>query len=124
MGLFRFWKGPDINQGLKQFEETPGAVLLDVRSPGEYRQGRLPGSQNLPLQAIDRIGQLASGKGTPLFIYCHSALMLVPYSITTYRSTWTPFSVVVTITPRRSLEAGSIFAIPSAAVGAAMPTTP
>ena len=56
MGLFRFWKGPDINQGLKQFEETPGAVLLDVRSPGEYRQGRLPGSQNLPLQAIDRIG--------------------------------------------------------------------
>ena len=24
MGLFRFWKGPDINQGLKQFEETPG----------------------------------------------------------------------------------------------------
>ena len=60
MGLFRFWKGPDINQGLKQFEETPGAVLLDVRSPGEYRQGCLPGSQNLPLQAIDRIGQLAA----------------------------------------------------------------
>ena len=72
MGLFRFWKGPDINQGLKQFEETPGAVLLDVRSPGEYRQGRLPGSQNLPLQAIDCIGQLAAGKGTPLFVSCHS----------------------------------------------------
>ena len=72
MGLFRFWKGSDINQGLKQFEETPGAVLLDVRSPGEYRQGRLPGSQNLPLQAIDRIGQLAAGKGTPLVVYCHS----------------------------------------------------
>ena len=39
MGFFDFLKGPDINQGVKEYSATDGAVLLDVRTPDEYRQG-------------------------------------------------------------------------------------
>ena len=53
MGFFDFMKGPDINQGVKEYSATDGAVLLDVRTPDEYRQGHIPGSKNVPLQSID-----------------------------------------------------------------------
>ena len=53
MGFFDFLKQPDINQGIKDYESSSSAVLLDVRTPQEYRQGRIPGSRNLPLQNID-----------------------------------------------------------------------
>lgn len=72
MGFFDFLRGSDINQGVKQYSETPGAVLLDVRTPQEYRQGHIPGSQNVPLQEIGRVSTAAAEKSTPLFVYCHS----------------------------------------------------
>ena len=69
MGLFDFLSGPRIDQGVSEFRETPGAVLLDVRTPQEYREGHIPGSRNAPLQTLDRE---AAGKDAPLFVYCHS----------------------------------------------------
>lgn len=71
MGFFDFFKGADINQGVREYSTTPGAVLLDVRTPQEYQAGHIPGSRNLPLQEIRKIGTLA-GPETPLFVYCHS----------------------------------------------------
>ena len=53
MRFFDFLKGPDINQGVKEYSTTDSAVLLDVRTPDEYRQGHIPGSKNVPLQSID-----------------------------------------------------------------------
>lgn len=70
MGLFDFLSGPRIDQGVSEFRETPGAVLLDVRTPQEYREGHIPGSRNAPLQTLDR--EEAAGKDAPLFVYCHS----------------------------------------------------
>ncbi len=52
MGFFDFLKGPDINQGVQEYGAVPGAVLLDVRTPQEYREGHIPGSGNAPLQAL------------------------------------------------------------------------
>ena len=72
MGLLDFLKGPDIDQGVRQFEQTPEAVLLDVRTPGEYGEGRISGSRNLPLQEIGRAEELVPKKDTPLFVYCLS----------------------------------------------------
>ena len=72
MGFFEFLKQPDINQGIKDYQAVPGAVLLDVRTPEEYREGRVPGSKNVPLQAIGQAASVAAGKDTPLFVYCHS----------------------------------------------------
>ena len=52
MGLLDFLKGFDINAGVAAFKQTAQAVLLDVRTSGEFREGRIPGAVNLPLQQI------------------------------------------------------------------------
>ena len=72
MSFFDFFRQPDINQGVTDFRNTPGAVLLDVRSPQEYREGHIPGSQNIPLQTIDKVRTVAENKDTPLYVYCRS----------------------------------------------------
>ena len=53
MGFFDFLKQPDINKGVMEYRNTDGAVLLDVRTPQEYREGHIPGSKNVPLQQLD-----------------------------------------------------------------------
>lgn len=70
MGFFDFLRGPDIDQGVKEYSETAGALLLDVRTPEEYQEGHIPGSKNVPLQEIGRMS--AAAGDTPLFVYCHS----------------------------------------------------
>ena len=72
MGFFDFFKQPDINQGIKDYQATPGAILLDVRTSEEYRGGHIPGSKNIPLQAIDKVASVAENKDTVLYVYCQS----------------------------------------------------
>lgn len=72
MGFLDFLKGPDIDQGVNEFRETSGAMLLDVRTPQEYQDGHIPGSINVPLQSLGTAEQIPTGKNAPLFIYCHS----------------------------------------------------
>ena len=72
MGFFDFLMSPDINQGVKEYRATDGAVLLDVRTPDEYRQGHIPGSKNVPLQSIDQVGDIIENKDTPIFVHCLS----------------------------------------------------
>ena len=69
MGFFDFFKRPDMQQGLREYASTAAAILLDVRTPEEYREGHIPGSQNLPLQVINTV---TFDKDTPLFVYCRS----------------------------------------------------
>ena len=71
MGIFDFLMGPDINQGVQEYHAVPGAVLLDVRTPEEYRQGHIPGSKSVPLYVMDQVKEVAD-LDTPLFVYCHS----------------------------------------------------
>ena len=72
MGFFDFLKGTDINQGVKEYRATDGAVLLDVRTPDEYRQRHIPGSKNVPLQSLDKVNGFVNNQDTPVFVYCHS----------------------------------------------------
>lgn len=72
MDFFGFFTQPDINQGVSDYQHTPGAVLLDVRTPQEYRDGHIPGSKNVPLQAIDKVASVAENKDTALYVYCYS----------------------------------------------------
>ena len=74
MGIFDFFKQPDINQGLQEYKNTANAVLLDVRTTQEYRDGHVPGSQNVPLQQLDNVEELAENKETALYVYCHSGM--------------------------------------------------
>ena len=73
MGFFDLFKQPDVNQGVKEYQRTSGAVLLDVRTPEEYRSGHIPGSKNISLQTIDRVGSVAENKDTALYVYCSPA---------------------------------------------------
>lgn len=72
MGFFDFLRGPDIDAGVEQCRQTPGALLLDVRTEGEYAEGHIPGAKNLPLQSLAGIASVAPAKDTPLFLYCRS----------------------------------------------------
>lgn len=72
MRFFDFLKGPDINQGVKEYSTTDGAVLLDVRTPDEYRQGHIPGSKNVPLQSISKVTGMIDNKSTTIFVHCLS----------------------------------------------------
>ena len=72
MGFFDFLKQPDVNQGVKEYKNTPGAVLLDVRTPQEYSEGHIPESKNIPLQTLDKVRSVVDNKDTELFVYCYS----------------------------------------------------
>ena len=61
-----------IDEGVQLCRSTPNAVLLDVRTPEEYRQGHIPGSRNLSLQAIGALPGMIENRETPLFVYCQS----------------------------------------------------
>lgn len=72
MGIFSFLRGSDINTGVQEWKNTEGAVLVDVRTAGEYRQGHIPGSINIPLDQIESITGRVPKKDTPLFVHCLS----------------------------------------------------
>lgn len=67
-------RNPDLAYRLVTNEH---AVLLDVRTPEEYRQSHLPSARNIPIQEFsDRLGEveaLAGGdKAHPIVLYCES----------------------------------------------------
>ena len=72
MELFDVFKQANINDGLQEYRNTRGAVLLDVRTPDEYRQGHVPGSKSVPLQQLDKVNSIVKNKNIPLFVYCYS----------------------------------------------------
>lgn len=51
----------------------PGQVLLDVRTPGEFEQGAIPGAINIPVDALRaRLAELPDGK--EILVYCRVGL--------------------------------------------------
>ena len=72
MGFFNIFKHKDINRGVEEYRAAPGALLLDVRTPQEYREGHIPGSKNVALQSISKVSSVAENKDTPLYVYCYS----------------------------------------------------
>ena len=52
---------------------TPGAVLLDIRTPEEYREGHLAGSVNIDFYAADFADQIgALDRDATYVVYCRS----------------------------------------------------
>jgi len=74
MGFFDSFRRPDINQEIEDYQKSNGAVLLDVRSPSEYREGHIPGSKNVPLHDIDNVDSVVENIDTVLYVYCHSGV--------------------------------------------------
>jgi len=65
-----YLKRADINEGIRLFQRTEGAVLLDVRTETEYKSGHIPGSINIPLDRIMSASNIIKEKKTPVFSYC------------------------------------------------------
>lgn len=52
-----------------------GALVIDVRTPGEFRSGHLPGAINLPLDQIETsLPPRVKDKGHPLLLHCQSGM--------------------------------------------------
>ena len=64
----------DINRGVEDCRRIPGAVLLDVRNPQEYRQGHIPESINIPLRMLDSAENVVENRDAALYVYCHSGV--------------------------------------------------
>ena len=64
---------PTIAAGtlLQQINTSASPVVLDVRSPEEFRTGHVPGAVNIPHRQVGaRIGELAAGKERGIVVYC------------------------------------------------------
>ena len=72
MSIFGIFKQPDNHKGLEENAQTENAILLDVRTPQEYREGHIPESVNVPLQTIDKVTAITENKDAALFVYCYS----------------------------------------------------
>ena len=68
MGMMDMLRRADFEEELERVRQTPGAVLLDVRTAEEYARGHVPGSRNLPLDQVEA----AELEQRPLFVYCRS----------------------------------------------------
>ena len=48
-------------------------LILDVRSPGEYARGHIPGAVNIPHnELVERLAELPAEKSAEVVVYCHS----------------------------------------------------
>lgn len=72
MSFMDFFKRPDFNAGLEEWHGNANAVLLDVRTVGEYRQGHVEGSLNIPLQNIETVKNRISDLDKPIYVHCLS----------------------------------------------------
>lgn len=72
MSFMNLFKRPDINKGVEEWRNTTNAVLLDVRTVDEYRQGHIDGSLNIPLQNIHSVKNNIPDLDKPIYVHCLS----------------------------------------------------
>ena len=63
----------DYEEAIMILKNDKEAILLDVRSPQEYRENHLSGSINLPLYNIEsNCNEMLPNKEDTIIIYCQS----------------------------------------------------
>ena len=71
-GYFMFMKGGDTSSAeARQLVQT-GARLVDVRTPGEFAAGHIPGAINIPVQQLDARMSELKPKDAAVVVYCRS----------------------------------------------------
>ena len=53
-------------------EDLARGTVVDVRTPGEFRGGHVPGSINIPLQSLDQQHKKLSKLKAPIILCCAS----------------------------------------------------
>ncbi|MDW3211421.1 MAG: rhodanese-like domain-containing protein [Reichenbachiella sp.] len=51
-----------------------GAIIIDVRTPGEYMGGHINGSENIPLGSVGTKLESLKAKGKPVVFCCASGM--------------------------------------------------
>ena len=69
---FMFVKGGNVTSAEARQLVQAGARLVDVRTPGEFLAGHLPGAINIPVQQLDARMSELQPKGAALVVYCRS----------------------------------------------------
>lgn len=65
--------GPGIDELVAQARETPGSIMIDVRTPDEYRDGHIEGAMSIPLVSIPATAaNRLPDKDAPIYAYCLS----------------------------------------------------
>lgn len=72
MSFMNFFKRKDINAGVEECRNNADAVLLDVRTTEEYRQGHIEGGLNIPVHIIQNVKNSVSDLDRPLYVHCLS----------------------------------------------------
>lgn len=72
MGIFSLFGGKGMDDLVQQARETPGALIVDVRTEREFAGGHVEGAVNVPVGSIEGIAAVAPDKATPLFVHCAS----------------------------------------------------
>ena len=72
MGILDFLFG-NKNEMIKDFVER-GAVIVDVRTKGEYSGGAIPRSKNIPLQQINNQATKIKKWNKPVILCCASGM--------------------------------------------------
>ena len=72
--VYLMWpKGGDVSGSEARALVAKGALLLDVRTPGEFAMGAIPGAKNIPVQSLaGRLGELS--KERAIVVYCASGM--------------------------------------------------
>lgn len=65
-----FGGGPDID--FKAMIQEKKAIIIDVRTPGEFKSGHVKNSENIPLDIIGSKVQALKKKGVPVIAICRS----------------------------------------------------
>lgn len=64
---------PDISQEglLQSLKSAEAPLVLDVRTPDEYKQGHVPGAVNIPhTEVANRLAELGNKKDRNMVLYC------------------------------------------------------
>ncbi|MDD7280629.1 MAG: rhodanese-like domain-containing protein [Erysipelotrichaceae bacterium] len=61
-----------INEGIQEYKNHMGAVLIDVRTQEEYQDGHIENAINIPVQEIEKIKDTILDVSTPIYSYCLS----------------------------------------------------
>jgi phage shock protein E len=72
MGFFNMFSGPSMDEQLASANQQPDALIVDVRTPGEFAGGHVPHAINVPVSSIEDLEKKTTGKDQPLYLYCAS----------------------------------------------------